>query len=158
MTYDDIQKELALWRDFLRLTKTDVSSGQIRNYGNVMNGLKRLAEPILSLRNEPKDERILRACDHLEDSRKELQDIVSDSINEPTSWIRITNRLDDLIDEIDGLSALLAEAPPGKDAENSTLSRWAKLKGWFSDVLEKGLHILTKSFWEAVFDRVWPKQ
>ena len=59
MTYDDIEKDLASWRDFLRFIKKDVSSGQIRNYGNVLNGLKRLAGPILSLRNEQKDETIL---------------------------------------------------------------------------------------------------
>ena len=47
--------------------------------------------------------------------------------------------------------------PARKDAENSTLSRWAKLKGWLKHVAEKGWQIFTKSFWEAVFDRVWPK-
>jgi hypothetical protein len=110
MSYDDIQKDLTLWTNFLRHIKKDVSSGETRNYGNVLNGLKRLAEPIVSLRNKQKEETILRASNHLDDSRKELQDIVSDPLNEPTTWVKVTNRLDDLIDELDGLSALLAEA------------------------------------------------
>jgi len=117
MSYDDIQHALALCKDFLRLIKKDVSSGQIRNYGNIMNGLKRLAKPIVSLRQEEKDETIIRTCDHLEDSRKELQDIVWDSRNRRDSWGKIVNRLDDLIVELDGLSELLAEAP-GRQAED----------------------------------------
>ncbi|OHB78023.1 MAG: hypothetical protein A2Z25_05010 [Planctomycetes bacterium RBG_16_55_9] len=119
MIYGDIEKDLASWRDFLRFIKKDVSSGQIRNYGNVLNGLKRLSKPIVSLRNEQKDETILRACNHLEESRKELQDIVSDSLNEPTSWVKVTNRLDDLIDELDELSELLAETPQKKDGQRT---------------------------------------
>lgn len=36
-------------------------------------------------------------------------------------------------------------------------------KGWgittlFKNIIEKGWQIFTKSFWEAVLDRVWPKQ
>jgi hypothetical protein len=125
MRYEGIEKELASWRDFLKFTKKDVSTGQIRNYGNVLNGLKRLAGPILSLKNKMKDGTILRACTHLEDSRKEMQDIVSDSQSEPTSWIKVTNRLDDLIAELDGLIELLAKSPQEKDEQgNISGMRW----------------------------------
>jgi len=140
MSYDDIQKDLALWKNFLRHIKKDVSSGEIRNYGNVLNGLKRLAEPIVSLRNKQKEETILRACNHLDDSRKELQDIVSDSLNEPTSWVKVTNRLDDLIDELDGLSALLAEASQSPSEEEKggqpTAEAISKEKGGQNKVKE----------------------
>ena len=52
------------------------------------------------------------------------------------------------------------DLPNEKSAEaewDTTLSKFAKTIGWFKHVAEKGWQIFTKSFWEAVFERFWPK-
>jgi hypothetical protein len=114
ITYDDIRKELANWTTFVQILKKDISSGQIRNYGNVLNALKRLGRIIWSREIEDvllkqNDKIILRRHRHLINSIEKLQDIVSDSISKPDSYIKVTNRLDDLIDHSNKLSDLLAE-------------------------------------------------
>ena len=47
------------------------------------------------------------------------------------------------------------------DAEETkpkaTLGKWQRLGTGMKKVFEKGWHIFTKSFWETVLDRVWPK-
>jgi hypothetical protein len=47
--------------------------------------------------------------------------------------------------------------PHKEDVANGTLSIWAKIKVWLKNVAEKGMQILTKSFWEALFDQIRPK-
>lgn len=112
MTYDDIRKELANWTAFLRTLKKDISSGQIRNYVNVLNALRWLGKIIRSLEdvlNKKDNEIVRRKSDEIKNSRKELQGIVSHSISKPDSYIEVTERLDDLIDDSNNLSELLAE-------------------------------------------------
>jgi hypothetical protein len=112
MAYDDIRKELASWIDFLRHIKKDISSGQTRNYGNVLNALNRLGKAIRSVEkisDNQDDEAIRRRCGDIKKSVTELQNIISDSISKPDSWIKVTNRLNDLIDDFEALSESLAE-------------------------------------------------
>jgi hypothetical protein len=112
MVYDDIRKGLANWTAFLRILKKDISSNQIRNYPNVLNALIRLGEIIRTLEkklDKQDDKNIRRRCDHIKDSAAKLQDIVSDSIDKPVSWIKVTGRLESFIAELNDLSELLAE-------------------------------------------------
>jgi len=109
MTYDDIWKDFANWTDFLENLKKDISSGQIQNYLNVSNALKKLGNTIRSLEkmlDKKDDKTIRRRCDNLKNLIKELQDIVSDSTSKRDSYIKVTNRLDDLIGELNELSEL----------------------------------------------------
>ena len=41
--------------------------------------------------------------------------------------------------------------------QNATLSKFAKTKDWLKHVVEKGWQIFTRSFWEAVLDRMLGK-
>ena len=41
--------------------------------------------------------------------------------------------------------------------QNTFPSKFVKTTGRLKHVAEKGWQIFTKSFWEAFFDRVWPK-
>jgi hypothetical protein len=112
MADNDIRKELASWTDFTQKWKKDISSGQIRNYVNVLNALKWLGKIIRSLEdvlNKKDNEIVRRKSDEIKNSIEKLQDIVSDSISKPDSYIKVTNRLDDLIDNSNKLSELLAE-------------------------------------------------
>jgi hypothetical protein len=63
--------------------------------------------------------------------------------------------------EKDGPASGKADLPSEQPTE--TKRNAAPAKGWgittlFKNIIEKGWQIFTKSFWEAVLDRVWPKQ
>lgn len=131
MTYDDIRKELANWTGFLRDLKKDISSGQTRNYPNVLNALNRLGRAIRSLEkmlNKQNDETILGKCGDVKKSIIEIQDIVSDSISKPDSYIKVTSRLNDLIDEFGALSELLEEK--GRQASEKPAGNATRAKMW----------------------------
>ena len=112
MTYDDIRKDIvALTRVLLGLKK-DISSGQVRNYPNVLNVLIRLGKTIRSLEkilDKQDDKTIRRRCEYIKNSAKEIHDIVSVSIYKPDSYIKVTGRLESFINELNDLSELLAE-------------------------------------------------
>jgi transcriptional regulator of acetoin/glycerol metabolism len=154
MTYNDIRKELANWIAFLRILKKDISSGQIRNYGNVLNALRWLGKIIRSLENvlDKKDNEIVRRkSDEIKNSRKELQGIVSHSISKPDSYIEVTERIDDLIDDSNNLSELLdeerqkipasggkAKPPPEKlSAKARVLAILVEHQGWSNTKIAK---------------------
>ncbi len=40
---------------------------------------------------------------------------------------------------------------------NTRPYQWRGIVAWLRKVVERGWQIFTKSFWETVFDRVWPK-
>lgn len=52
----------------------------------------------------------------------------------------------------------VSQNEPSREAiGNSNPSKRTKTKGYFKYAVEKGWQIFTKSFWETLFDRVWPK-
>jgi len=113
MTYDDIQKDLVHCIDFLLYLKKDISSGQTRGYPNVLNALIKLGKIIHSLKKilDKQDNKAIRGSyDDIKNSAKEIHDIVSDSIDKPGSWIKVTGRLESFIADLNDLSELLAEA------------------------------------------------
>jgi len=134
MTYDDIRKDLVNLTTFLRGLKKDISSGQIRNYMNVLNALKRLGKTIRSLEkilDKQVDKTICRKCDYIKNSAKELQDIVSDSISKPSSYIKVTNRLDDLIDDLNDLSELKpAETKQKSEGSKIMITARTSMENW----------------------------
>jgi len=157
MTYDDIRKDLVNLTTFLRGLKKDISSGQIRNYMNVLNSLKRLGKTIRSLEkilDKQVDKTICRKCDYIKKSAKELQDIVSDSISKPASYIKVTNRIDDLIDDLNDLS----ELKPAETKQDVIPAKGRRIIASFNKVVEKAWQIFTKSFWETVFERIFGPQ
>jgi len=112
MTYDDIRKDLAIYTGFLQGLKKDISSGQTRNYPNVLNALIRLDKTMRSLRkilNEEDNKAIRGSYDDIKNSIKEIRAIVSDSIDKPASWIKVTGCLESFIADLNDLSELLAE-------------------------------------------------
>ena len=164
MVYDDIRKELELWTDFLRHIKKDVSSGQTRNYPNVLNGLMRLSDAIRSLEralDEQEDKTIRRRCDDAKKSVKELQDIISDSMGKHNSWVKVNNRLIDLVEDFDALSELLeegvSETTGGKagDADKPAKTKqniYAKITAFFW----KGYEITIKAAFDAILNKQNP--
>ena len=46
---------------------------------------------------------------------------------------------------------------PSETAQDTTPAKRGRKGAWFKYVFEKGWQIFTKSFWEAVLDRYWPK-
>ena len=113
MTYDVILKDLAIWTDLLRISKRDISTGKTRRYVNVLNELKRLGKTIRSLEkmlDKQDDEEIYRRRGNVRNSMNELQDIVSDSIFKPDSYVEVEGLLGSFIAELNDLSELLAES------------------------------------------------
>lgn len=161
MTYDDIRKDLALWTDFLLPLKKDISSGQIRNYPNVLNALIRLGKIIRSLKKilDKQDNKAIRGSyDDIKNSIKEISDIVSDSIGKPasSSWIKVTGRLESFIAELNDLSELLAETSQSqpkseeKDGQKSkyTPEKIKNMQASFDKHIEENKGV--KYAWECV--------
>ena len=121
MTYNDIRNDIIVQTNFLENLKKEISAGQIRNYPNVLNGLRKLVESLRLLEtvlDKQDDEIIWRRVDRIENSITELQDIVSDSIaaSDNGSYIKVTERLDNLICDCNDLPESIAGARPQKAA------------------------------------------
>jgi hypothetical protein len=41
--------------------------------------------------------------------------------------------------------------------QDTSPSQWHGIATWLGKVVERGWQIFIKSFWETIFDRVWPK-
>jgi hypothetical protein len=59
--------------------------------------------------------------------------------------------------KLGGSKADLRNEKPAETKPNATLSKFAKTITCFKHVAEKALQIFAKSFWDSLFDRVWPK-
>ena len=94
--------------------------------------------------------------DDIKNSAKEIHDIVSDSIDKPGSWIKLTGRLESFIADLNDLSELLAEASQSqtkseeKDGQKSkyTPEKIKNMQASFDKHIEENKGV--KYAWECV--------
>ena len=147
--YDDIRKYIANYIAFLRIIKKDISSDQIRNYPNVLNGLRRLGDTIRSLErilDKKEDETIRRRCDDIKKLIRELQAIVSDSISVPASYIKVTEYLDNLFGDLNALLELLAEERKKTPASGKAGDKFKE--SWLWKLYEKTIKAVVSAILE----------
>jgi len=51
----------------------------------------------------------------------------------------------------------LSPEKPAQPEQNVTPAKHWKITTWLGKIFEKALYIFTKSFWEALLERLWPK-
>ncbi len=51
---------------------------------------------------------------------------------------------------------LVSEKPAETGRDTTPAKHWG-IWTWLGKIIEKGLYIFTKSFWETLFERMWPK-